>query len=86
MRTPLNTAFMTIDVMKAELLQQHIQEGTIRLLADVKRSCRSAIDVLDELLDFERLEAGVMLLDRVMMTAFDLVKEAVRCVELQVME
>ena len=78
MRSPLNTAFMTIDILRNELLRLCVPEECVRQLDVIKRSCHVSMEVLDELLDYDKLEAGVMQLDRSVLNAHNLTRDAVR--------
>eukprot|EP00607_Mallomonas_marina_P008441 CAMPEP_0182424572 /NCGR_PEP_ID=MMETSP1167-20130531/10775_1 /TAXON_ID=2988 /ORGANISM="Mallomonas Sp, Strain CCMP3275" /LENGTH=557 /DNA_ID=CAMNT_0024604463 /DNA_START=625 /DNA_END=2298 /DNA_ORIENTATION=- len=63
-RTPLNTVFMGLDVLKNDL--EHIRGSSeaIETVKELKESCNIAIDILNDLLDYEKLEAGLMTLER----------------------
>ena len=65
-RTPLNAMSMGLHMLKNELERGNCNEEALETWTDVKSSCVIAVDILDELLLYEKLEAGIMILERVM--------------------
>ena len=65
-RTPLNTAMMAILLLKRELkslLDCPKKSKLDEITEDLRSSCETAVTVLDELLDYDKLQTGVMTLD-----------------------
>eukprot|EP01036_Dinobryon_divergens_P038413 gene38413-50437_t len=75
MRTPLNTVFMGLDILKDELQRQACKQESMDLLQEIKSSCKSSLTILDELLDYDKLDAGILGLDRTLVCAWDLLQE-----------
>eukprot|EP01041_Mallomonas_annulata_P007781 gene7781-15918_t len=73
-RTPLSTVTMGIQLLKRSL---NTGGGNVDInalndiVSDLEGSCETAIEILNELLDYEKLEAGIMTIDktRIMMKA-----------------
>eukprot|EP01041_Mallomonas_annulata_P007719 gene7719-15794_t len=70
-RTPLSTVTMGIQLLKRSLNtcgDVDLKELN-DIVSDLEGSCETAIEILNELLDYEKLEAGIMTIDktRVMM-------------------
>ena len=62
LRTPLNTAFLGLklltDNMKCSKNPKDIE--TYDTLRDVNLSCQTALDILNDLLSFDKLESGIL--------------------------
>eukprot|EP01041_Mallomonas_annulata_P013494 gene13494-28621_t len=65
-RTPLNTVTMGIRLIKRELADLVGPGGDelSSILVDIEDSCDTAVQILNELLDYEKLEAGIMTIDK----------------------
>jgi signal transduction histidine kinase len=66
LRTPLNTAYLGLKLLTDELKESTVFKDIERYdtLHDVNRSCEAAIDILNDLLCFEKLESGILELHR----------------------
>lgn len=66
-RTPLSTVTMGIQLLKRSL---NTGGGNVDInalndiVSDLEGSCETAIEILNELLDYEKLEAGIMTIDK----------------------
>jgi len=83
MRTPLNTACMGLEVLASDLKKHRVSNDCYELVDEIKDSCQSGIRILDDLLDYDKLEGGIMKLDRTLITAWDLLEEAMQSIILQ---
>ena len=72
-RTPLNVVMAGLKLIDRELSTQsinsNISETTnhssiLDTLGDIKLSCDAAVDLLDDLLAYEKLDAGIMVLEK----------------------
>jgi signal transduction histidine kinase len=76
-RTPLNSVVMGLDVLKEELLKSHCENEAMDTWTEVKSSCSIAVAILDELLLYEKLESGVMLLEKEKLSALTFLLKSV---------
>ena len=62
LRTPLNTAFLGLKLLTDELKTSSnpIDEARCETLCDVNLSCKAALDILNDLLCFDKLESGIL--------------------------
>ena len=66
----MNVVMTGLKVMERELARLGADEHSsiLDILSDVKLSCDAAVDLLDDLLAYEKLDAGIMTLERSRMT------------------
>jgi signal transduction histidine kinase len=72
-RTPLNTVFMGIQLAR----KQHAESNhadVAEILKDVEESCVTAVEILNDILLYDRIEDGRMTLEKVTISAHKLVK------------
>ena len=81
-RTPLNTAIMGLQVLVDEL--QTTEPDTLESLQEVRESCDIAVNVLNELLMFDKLEGGTLMLEKTKENALELVTETISAFNIQV--
>jgi signal transduction histidine kinase len=62
LRTPLNTAFLGLKLLSSELKASKDPKDMERYdtLCDVNMSCTAAVDILNDLLCYEKLESGIL--------------------------
>jgi signal transduction histidine kinase len=62
LRTPLNTAFLGLKLLSSELKASKNPKDMERYdtLCDVNMSCTAAVDILNDLLCYEKLESGIL--------------------------
>jgi signal transduction histidine kinase len=62
LRTPLNTAFLGLKLLSSDLKASKSQKDAERYdtLVDVNMSCTAAVDILNDLLCYEKLESGIL--------------------------
>lgn len=80
MRTPLNSAFLGLRILESEVQDM----GTAETVLDVKDSCNKALDTLNELLLYDKLESGSLKLDVETVLPWQLIRDVVRSFQLQV--
>ena len=90
-RTPLTVVMMGLKLLEKDLakLDPSRTLGVAKLLETVKdseMSCETAVEILDDLLAYEKLDAGIMLLEKTILPAWEFVKETVRPFNVQVSE
>jgi signal transduction histidine kinase len=67
MRTPLNSIFMGLKLLEIELVKQADMPGhfdRLDTLKDVSKSCDLVLNILNDLLNYDKLEVGDMKLDK----------------------
>jgi hypothetical protein len=66
LRTPLNTAYLGLKLLTDDFKSSRSGKDMERYdtLFDVNRSCEAAIDILNDLLCFEKLESGILKLHK----------------------
>lgn len=72
-RTPLNTVFMGIQLARKQLTMSNTDDAQ-SILHDVEESCVTAVDILNDILLYDKIEDGQMELDKTDISAKDLVK------------
>ena len=77
LRTPLNAIIGFADVMAAEAFGPIGNERYLEYLADIKRSGHHLLDLVNDLLDISKIEAGKLDLDMQAIEINDLVAETV---------
>jgi signal transduction histidine kinase len=84
-RTPLNTVVMGIQLARKQLTAGAIgNEGEADgILADVEESCVTAVDILNDILLYDKIEDGRMELDKTETTALALVTKTSKIFEVQ---
>jgi signal transduction histidine kinase len=62
LRTPLNTVFLGLKLLSSELKASKDPKDMERYetLCDVNMSCTAAVDILNDLLCYEKLESGIL--------------------------
>jgi len=83
-RTPLNTVSIGIELVMEQLRDGHSLEEIMGLLEDVKVSGETAGDILNSLLDYDKIESGIFQLERERVYVLKLVNEAMRAASVQV--
>jgi signal transduction histidine kinase len=62
-RTPLNTVFLGL-----KLLSDHLQEAgnfeCLGILKDTQQSCFTAIEILNDMLTFDKVKSGLLTLEK----------------------
>jgi signal transduction histidine kinase len=82
-RTPLNTVFMGIQLARKQLAQNNPADAS-NVLRYVEESCVTAVDILNDILLYDKIEDGRMELDKTVVTAHKLVKSVIDLFTVQV--
>lgn len=85
-RTPLNTTIIGLQLLEAELKKPALvrDENLLSdLVADVNTSSVIAVDILNDLLLYEKIEGGLMALELAEVEAWDMIKEVLRVFRIQ---
>ena len=81
-RTPLNTAIMGLQVLADEL--ETTNPDSLESVQEVRTSCDIAVNVLNELLMFDKLEGGTLMLEKTRVKALDLIAKTIAHFQIQV--
>jgi signal transduction histidine kinase len=82
LRTPMNTACLGLNLLLAEV-GHRLEHGTaeertrFETLTDINVACNTAVDILNDLLSFEKLESGILELHKEDVPALSFVNECV---------
>ena len=64
-RTPLNTVFMGLEYLESQILKQEAPDvKLIEILSDCKRSCDDAVEILNQLMLYDKFDSDLVVLDR----------------------
>ena len=77
-RTPLNVVLVALKLIRNELSVMKCDADLMDTVKDAGMSCDTAVALLDDLLAYEKLEAGIMI------PAWAFIRDAVRPFSLQV--
>ena len=84
-RTPLTIVLMGIKLLKQDCLQRLGHDAEfLSTFADIEGSCETAIETLNELLDYEKLESGIMKLEKTQIPPWPLIRDSVKPFMIQV--
>ena len=91
-RTPLNTAFLGLTYLKECMNEQKLptsfqelhDRDMLAAVDDIQSSCEVAVNILNDLLTYEKLEGGILQTQMKRIDAWQLVKDAVNQFKLQV--
>jgi signal transduction histidine kinase len=88
LRTPLNTAFLGLKLLTGELKNSRHPKDIERYdtLCDVNMSCMAAVDILNDLLCYEKLESGILELHKENITVEPFLKDCVSMFSVQARE
>ena len=79
-RTPLNVAYMGLQLLEEESDPLVVKD----IVKDSTSACSTAINILNDLLLFDKVEEGKMILDRAVVAVRPLLFECLRLFHLQV--
>ena len=88
-RTPLNAVSMGVTVIKREL-ENHENgkeldgEDILKVLEEIDSACNTSLDILNDLLTYEKVDAGILVLEKEVISAFTIVYDCIRPFLLQV--
>ena len=86
LRNPLNTVYLGLNLLKKSLKEILAPEDIMRTLRDVQSSCDASLTILNDMLSYEKLDAGILTLDRTIFSPMALLESSTRPFLLQVRE
>ena len=88
LRTPLNTAFLGLKLLTSDLKASSdpVDINRYDTLCDVNMSCMAAVDILNDLLCYEKLESGILELHKESMVIQPFLRDSVSMFSVQARE
>jgi hypothetical protein len=80
-RTPLNAVSMGVTVIKRELeIHENGKtldsEDILKVLEEIDSACNTSLDILNDLLTYEKIDAGVLILEKENVNAFSILHKS----------
>jgi len=64
MRTPLNTAVMGLQFLRIKLVKSRTDTELLGIVDEVRGACEISVTILNEMLDYDKLQSGLMKLEK----------------------
>eukprot|EP00607_Mallomonas_marina_P003237 CAMPEP_0182426442 /NCGR_PEP_ID=MMETSP1167-20130531/12938_1 /TAXON_ID=2988 /ORGANISM="Mallomonas Sp, Strain CCMP3275" /LENGTH=245 /DNA_ID=CAMNT_0024607869 /DNA_START=62 /DNA_END=796 /DNA_ORIENTATION=+ len=77
-RTPLSIVSMGIGFLKSQLMKNNCTDDTADVIEEMRVACMASLDVLNELLSYEKLESGLMRLERTLTPVWSLLTQSLQ--------
>jgi hypothetical protein len=77
-RTPLSISKLGLDLIADELRELNMPEPTLATIEDCRSSMAVAVDILNDLLNYEKLEGGIMDIYRTYVPVIDFINKTIR--------
>jgi len=81
-RTPLNTVNLGLELIQRDL-NGAVATGVIDTVNDIQGAVYISLDILNDLLSYEKLEAGIMVLEKTFVCAWEFLVEVIKPFTLQ---
>ena len=81
-RTPLNVVLAGLQLIETQFIH-HISSEVLSLIKEIKQSCRDGVDILDDLLAYEKLEGKVLEVEKEPVSVSALVKDCIQPFQMQ---
>ena len=89
LRTPLNSVFMGLQLSIDQIpedVQEPVEVERRETLVETQSACGAALDILNELLLFDKLESGVLVLNKLNAPVPELVEDSIKMFSVQTRE
>ena len=89
LRTPLNSVFMGMQLMIDQIpedTQEPVELERRETLMETQSACGAALDILNELLSFDKLETGALVLNKLTVPVPELVEDSIKMFSVQTRE
>jgi signal transduction histidine kinase len=73
-RSPLNVVHAGLELMRADLIAADVHSSTLSLLQDIFSASSAAIDILNDMLQYEHIDSGTFKLELAVMPLLDAFK------------
>ena len=91
MRTPLYAVNMGLMVIKKELadpnnnnIHDDIRNEVLNVVDEIDSACNTSLDILNDLLTYEKIDAGILILEKEIIDLFSILHKSLRPYLLQV--
>jgi signal transduction histidine kinase len=83
-RTPLNTVFLGLKLLNEELQEKTENSDCVGILRDIQQSCFTAIEILNDMLTFDKVKSGLLTLEKKMIFPVNFIESTMTPFALQV--
>lgn len=84
-RTPLNTTLLGLNLLETEVKEGVLDPSVLAdLIGDATGSCSIAINILNDLLNYEKIDGGLLTLERAEMPVWGFVEGVLKVFLIQV--
>lgn len=83
-RTPLNTAFVGINLLHKTIRETYDRKACFEILKDVHDSCDVALELVNDMLAFDKMEEGKLTLERYAFAVWAVIKKTMGPFHMQV--
>ena len=84
MRTPLNTAVMGLQYLRSELEKAEANDEIMMTLDEVSSSCEISVLTLNEMLDYDKLQSGLMKMELEQVSVKEFLEDTISPFSIQV--
>ena len=85
LRTPLNTVFLGLKLLHEEMKSKLDNKESLITIEDIQQSVQVALGILNELLLFDKVESGILHLDKEkILSIFDYIQDVISPFRVQV--
>ena len=85
-RTPLNSLSMGLKLMKKGIENGESREEILNTLEEVREACEIAVETLNEILSYDKIESGLMVLEKTPVNADAFLKGTTHLFLMQVIQ
>lgn len=83
MRTPLNVACLGMKILRDELERLGLL-SLLEVAVDTEKSCRTTVAILNDMLLFDKIVSGLLILEKRLIDPFDFISKVLSPFRLQV--
>jgi len=83
-RTPLNTVFLGLKLLRDEIKSNYSTTHQLETLDEIQQSCDISLNILNDMLSFEKIESGRLVLEEEELNPKALLEETVAPFSIQV--
>ena len=80
LRTPLSILLTGLELLEGIVKDGGSTEEVVSTIEDLKQPCRTSVSILNDLLAYEKLDAGIMQLEKIVQDVDDTGKTVIRTI------